>query len=70
MRFNADVYGKLFPKQTETKPIETPVETFTPTKDKEEEERAERIEEVETEVPEVDDNVEEGEADGNSDNTD
>lgn len=37
-RFNAEAYDKLFPRQKETKPIETPVPTFTPTKDKLEDE--------------------------------
>lgn len=61
-RFNADAYDKLFPRQKEIKPIETPVPTFTPTKDKLENESV-----IENESPiDVEDGGKEDLDDGNS----
>lgn len=34
MRFNSDAYDKLYPRKEDVEVIETPVETFTPTTDK------------------------------------
>ncbi|MBQ0111574.1 MAG: hypothetical protein KBT03_00420, partial [Bacteroidales bacterium] len=69
MRFNSDMYSKLFPTQPVERVVETPVETFTPTKDKEEETRVESIEVEETVVDTVVETGERGE-DGNSNDTD
>ena len=49
-RFNGDVYSKLFPRETvKTEVVETSVETFTPTKDIEEE----RVDDVDGKAEEV-----------------
>lgn len=48
-RFNSSAYDKLFPREPEpAQPVETAVETFTPTKDK-----LEGQPEKETVIPEV-----------------
>lgn len=62
-RFNTEAYDKLFPRQKDITPIETPVPTFTPTKDKLEDESV-----MENESPiDVEDGGKEVE-DGNNDN--
>ena len=47
MRFNSEVYDKLYPRQKEKENIETAVETFTPTADEQEvDDDDETVEEV------------------------
>lgn len=49
-RFNGDVYSKLFPRETvKAEVVETSVETFTPTKDIEEE----KVDDVDVKAEEV-----------------
>lgn len=60
MRFNAEAYEKVFPRETVTPPVETAVPTFTPATDVSVEEP--------TDIQEGEDNNGNSTADNGSDN--